>query len=66
MLEEAVLFLLREKREEYGSSLKSIQIEIEKGHDMGITLREALGKRGRIEELIDGLEQQQKADAEGG
>jgi len=64
-VEEAVLFLLREKREEYGTSLKSIQIETAKGHDMKITLGEALEKMGSLEGFIDLLEQQQ-ADTEGG
>ena len=55
-LKGAVLFLLREKREECGSALKSIQVETAKGHDMKITLSEALEKMGRIEGFINALE----------
>ena len=56
-LEEAVLFLLEERREEITTSLKSIQNEIAKGHPMEITLGEALVKIGDIERYIGRLGQ---------
>jgi hypothetical protein len=55
-LEEAVLYLLGEKLEESRSSLKSCQNEITKGHDMKITLGEALAKVSNIERLIERLQ----------